>query len=114
MIEKLIAKADKADLAPAPVIGVACPGVINEDGSILRGGQNLPGGNWESEHFNLPAALKDAIPQIGDHETFVIMHNDAVVQGLSQIPFVQNASSWGILTIGTGLGNAHFSNKVEN
>jgi predicted NBD/HSP70 family sugar kinase len=114
MIEKLIAKADKADLAPAPVIGVACPGVINEDGSILRGGQNLPGGNWESEHFNLPSALKDAIPQIGDHETFVIMHNDAVVQGLSQIPFVQNASSWGILTIGTGLGNAHFSNKVEN
>lgn len=42
------------------------------------------------------------------------MHNDAVVQGLSQVPFVQNASSWGILTIGTGLGNAHFSNKAGN
>ncbi len=114
MIEKLVAKADKAGLTPAPVIGLACPGAINADGSILRGGQNLPGGNWESEHFNLPAALKKAIPQIGDGETFVIMHNDAVVQGLSQIPFMQDVSGWGILTIGTGLGNAHFSNKLEN
>ncbi|PDT80495.1 ROK family protein [Sinorhizobium sp. BJ1] len=114
MIDKLVAKADKAGLAPAPVIGVACPGVINADGSILRGGQNLPGGNWESEHFNLPVVLKKAIPQIGEEETFVIMHNDAVVQGLSQIPFMQDVSGWGILTIGTGLGNAHFSNKPEN
>lgn len=114
MIESLIAKADKAGLAPAPVIGVACPGAINADGSILRGGQNLPGGNWESEHFNLPVALKKAIPQIGEEETFVIMHNDAVVQGISQIPFMQDVSGWGILTIGTGLGNAHFSNKLDN
>ncbi|MCA1440081.1 ROK family protein [Ensifer sp. IC4062] len=111
MIERLIAKAEKADLAPAPVIGVACPGVINADGSIERGGQNLPGGNWESEHFNLPAAIKEAIPQIGEHETFVIMHNDAVVQGLSQVPFMQDVSGWGVLTIGTGLGNAHFTNN---
>lgn len=114
MIEKLAAKADKAGLAPAPVIGVACPGIINSDGSILRGGQNLPGGNWESEHFNLPVSLKKAIPQIGEEETFVIMHNDAVVQGLSQVPFMQDVSGWGILTIGTGLGNAHFSNKPDN
>ncbi|MDK1494025.1 ROK family protein [Sinorhizobium sp. 7-81] len=113
MIEELIAKADKADLLPAPVIGVACPGVIAADGSIVRGGQNLPGGNWESEHFNLPAAIKEAIPQIGKDETFVIMHNDAVVQGLSQIPFMQDVSGWGVLTIGTGLGNAHFNNKRE-
>ncbi|WEX75108.1 ROK family protein [Sinorhizobium numidicum] len=111
MIEKLIAKADKADLTPAPVIGVACPGIINADGSIARGGQNLPGSNWESEHFNLPVALTSAIPQIGEDETLVIMHNDAVVQGLSQIPFMQDVSGWGVLTIGTGLGNAHFSNK---
>ncbi|THK34590.1 ROK family protein [Ensifer sp. MPMI2T] len=113
MIEKLIAKADKADLTPAPVVGVACPGVIDADGSIARGGQNLPGGNWESEHFNLPAAIKEAIPQIGEDETFVIMHNDAVVQGLSQVPFMQDVSGWGVLTIGTGLGNAHFTNRRE-
>ncbi|WP_331376755.1 ROK family protein [Sinorhizobium chiapasense] len=113
MVERLIAKADKARLSPAPVIGVACPGVIDVDGSIARGGQNLPGGNWESEHFNLPAAIKEAIPQIGEHETFVIMHNDAVVQGLSQVSFMLDVSGWGILTIGTGLGNAHFTNKRE-
>ena len=111
MIETLVAKADKAKLVPAPVIGIACPGIIDADGSILRGGQNLPGGNWESEHFNLPEALTKAIPQIGGHDTFVIMHNDAVVQGLSQVPFMQDVEHWAVLTIGTGLGNAHFSNR---
>lgn len=111
MIQKLLAKAEKADLVPAPIIGVACPGIIKADGSIDRGGQNLPGGNWESEHFNLPEALMKTIPEIGGEPTFVIMHNDAVVQGLSQIPFTQDVSSWAVVTIGTGLGNAHFTNK---
>lgn len=111
MIEKLVDKARKARLVPAPVIGIACPGIINADGSIERGGQNLPGGNWESEHFNLPEALTKAIPEIGGEATFVIMHNDAVVQGLSQIPFMRDVRGWGAVTIGTGLGNAHFTNK---
>ena len=113
MIKTLIAKAEKAKMALAPVIGVACPGIINADGAIDRGGQNLPGGNWESEHFNLPQALAKAIPEISGQPTFIVMHNDAVVQGLSQIPFMQDVESWGVLTIGTGLGNAHFTNKGE-
>jgi predicted NBD/HSP70 family sugar kinase len=112
MIGKLVAKADKADLGLAPVIGVACPGIIRADGAIERGGQNLPGGNWESEHFNLPEALAKAVPTIGGEPAFVIMHNDAVVQGLSQVPFMQDVAGWGVVTIGTGLGNAHFSNKT--
>ncbi|MDB5524991.1 MAG: glucokinase [Rhizobium sp.] len=112
MIEKLVAKANKASLVPAPVIGIACPGIIKADGSIDRGGQNLPGGNWESEHFNLPEALMKAIPEIDGQPTFVIMHNDAVVQGLSQVPFMQDIGGWGVVTIGTGLGNAHFTNKT--
>ena len=111
MLERLIAKAQKADLMPAPVIGIACPGMIMPDGSIANGGQNLPGGNWESKNFNLPEALAEAIPKIGDHPTFVIMHNDAVVQGLSQVPFMQDVERWGVVTIGTGLGNARFTNK---
>jgi hypothetical protein len=41
----------------------------------------------------------------------VIMHNDAVVQGLSGAPFMRDVAQWGILTIGTGLGNAHFTNR---
>jgi hypothetical protein len=113
MIDKLLAKAEKANIVPAPVIGVACPGIIEADGSIDRGAQNLPGGNWESEHFNLPEALAKAIPEIGGEQTFVIMHNDAVVQGLSQVPFMQDVESWGVVTIGTGLGNAHFTNKAK-
>jgi hypothetical protein len=41
----------------------------------------------------------------------VIMHNDAVVQGLSEVPFMHDVERWGVLTIGTGLGNAHFTNR---
>lgn len=111
MLQDLIDKAEKANLKLAPIIGIACPGIIKADGSIERGGQNLPGGNWESDSFNLPAALMKAIPEIGDHSTFVMMHNDAVVQGLSQIPFMRDVSRWAVLTIGTGLGNAHFTNR---
>jgi hypothetical protein len=83
-----------------------------QDGSIERGGQNLPG-NWESERFNLPQRLMEAIPCIGEHETVVLMHNDAVVHGLSQWPFMQDVEPWGVLTIGTGLGNARFTNRSE-
>jgi hypothetical protein len=39
------------------------------------------------------------------------MHNDAVVQGLSQLRLVQEHDQWGLLTIGTGLGNARFTNR---
>ena len=94
----------------APVIGIGCPGVIHEDGSIARGAQNLPG-NWESSRFNLPRSIAEAVPRVGDHETLVVMHNDAVVQGLSELPFVKDRTHWGVLTIGTGLGNARFTNR---
>jgi hypothetical protein len=84
--------------------------VINEDGSIAKGAQNLPG-NWESSKFNLPASLVEAIPGIGGHDTAVLMHNDGVAQGLSEVPFMRDVAHWGVLTIGTGLGNARFSNR---
>ncbi|MCC7347878.1 MAG: ROK family protein, partial [Variibacter sp.] len=74
------------------------------------GAQNLPG-NWESSRFHLPAALTEAIPRIAGEETLILMHNDAVVQGLSEAPFVQDVERWGVLTIGTGLGNARFTNR---
>jgi hypothetical protein len=69
-------------------------GLIEEGGSIDRGAQNLPG-NWESSKFNLPSALYEKIPSIGEHETSIVLHNDAVVQGLSEIPFMQDISRWG-------------------
>jgi predicted NBD/HSP70 family sugar kinase len=110
MLKDLITATETEGLKLAPFIGIACPGVINEDGSIEKGAQNLPG-NWESSKFNLPASLVEAIPQIGDHDTAVLMHNDGVVQGLSEVPFMQDVERWGVLTIGTGLGNARFTNR---
>lgn len=41
----------------------------------------------------------------------VVMHNDAVVQGLSELPRMQDRERWAVLTIGTGLGNARFTNR---
>jgi predicted NBD/HSP70 family sugar kinase len=112
MLEDLIDWSRKNKFALAPLIGIGCPGVIHEDGSIARGAQNLPG-NWESSRFNLPASLREGIPKIEDHETIVVMHNDAVVQGLSELPYVKDRTHWGVLTIGTGLGNARFTNRHE-
>lgn len=111
MLEELAEKAGSARLKLAPLIGIGCPGTVEADGSLLRGGQNLPGGNWESDHFNLPAALTKAIPKIGGDDTFIMMHNDAVIQGLSQMPQMKDVSRWGVMTIGTGLGNARFTNR---
>ncbi|MGY3486364.1 putative NBD/HSP70 family sugar kinase [Bradyrhizobium sp. USDA 4011] len=113
MLKDLIAAAEKENLKLAPFIGIACPGVINEDGSIEKGAQNLPG-NWESSKFNLPASLVEAIPQIGDHDTAIVMHNDGVAQGLAEVPFMQDVARWGVLTIGTGLGNARYTNRKKD
>ncbi|HKU06237.1 MAG TPA: ROK family protein [Bradyrhizobium sp.] len=110
MLKGLIEKAEAEGLKLAPFIGVSCPGVINEDGSIEKGAQNLPG-NWESSKFNLPASLIEGVPEINGHDTAVVMHNDGVAQGLAEVPFMQDVERWGVLTIGTGLGNARFTNR---
>jgi predicted NBD/HSP70 family sugar kinase len=102
--------ADKKELKLAPVVGIGCPGLIREDGSIETGAQNLPG-NWESSRFNLANCIRERIPLIEGHETQVVIHNDAVVQGLSELPVMQDYERWGVLTIGTGLGNARFTNR---
>jgi len=44
-----------------PFIGIACPGVINDDGSIEKRRADLPGHHWQSSQFNLPASLVEAI-----------------------------------------------------
>jgi hypothetical protein len=110
MLRDLIAGSSKEKMSLAPVIGIGCPGLIREDGSIETGAQNLPG-NWESSRFNLPVSLQAAIPEIGKHETTVVMHNDAIVQGLSELPVMCAYERWGALTIGTGLGNARFTTR---
>ena len=110
MLKDHIELARKEGLKLAPVVGIGCPGIIREDGSIETGAQNLPG-NWESSRFNLSNCIREAIPLIADHETAVVIHNDAVVQGLSELPVMQDYDTWGVLTIGTGLGNARYTNR---
>jgi hypothetical protein len=112
MLKRLIKAAKKEKVKLAPFIGIGCPGRIEADGSIEAGAQNLPG-NWESNSFNLPALLHEAIPEIGDSETTILMHNDAVVQGLSEAPFMHDVGVWATFTIGTGLGNALYNNREQ-
>ena len=111
MLHELIAHARKKRIALAPFVGIACPGLIREDGSIARGAQNMPG-DWAGDNFHLPSALAKLLPDIHKNEpVLVLLHNDAVVQGLSEVPFMQDVKHWAVLTIGTGLGNASFTNR---
>ncbi|VTU15898.1 hypothetical protein SRS16CHR_01636 [Variovorax sp. SRS16] len=110
MLEDKIRYSRKKRLGLAPFIGIACPGLIRKDGSIARGAQNLPG-DWESDNFHLPTELCKRLPSIGGEATVALMHNDAVVQGLSELPFMQDVKRWAVLTIGTGLGNASYTNR---
>jgi hypothetical protein len=110
MLEGLIAWVAKEKIKVAPFIGIGVPGIVTVEGSIERGAQNLPG-NWESSRFHLPRLLREAIPEIAGHQTAIVMHNDAVVQGLSEVPRMQDVERWAVLTMGTGLGNARFSNR---
>ena len=64
MLEELIEWSDAEGLRLAPIVGIGCPGRVQEDGSILNGAQNLPG-NWQSSRFKLPIEIRDKIPRIG-------------------------------------------------
>lgn len=108
MLRELSSKATKKKWRLAPVIAVGCPGLIAKDGWIKRGAQNLPG-NWEAEDFNLTDALRERLPRIGGHSIAVALHNDAVVQGLSEVSRMRDVKHWAVLTIGTGLGNASYT-----
>lgn len=108
MLNGLSAFSRTLGLRLAPFVGIACPGLIEADGSIPQGAQNLPG-DWEAP-FHLPDELARRLDRVAGRAITVAMHNDAVVQGLSERPRMRNAERWGVLTIGTGLGNASFTN----
>jgi hypothetical protein len=61
--------------------------------------------------FNLPRILHDILLRHCDWNALPIMHNDAIVQGLSEVRFIHDIKHWGVLTIGPGVGNAHFTNR---
>jgi len=112
MARELIELAGAEKLKLAPFVGVGCPGLIDDRGVIVSGGQNLPG-NWEGEGFNLAHELAHRLPRLEGHEPVIVMHNDAVVQGLSEVPNMTDVDRWGVLTVGTGLGNARFTNRTD-
>lgn len=111
MTARLVERSTTAKIGLAPFMGIGCPGLIDERGAILKGGQNLPG-NWQEDGFNLAVALSGLLPEIGDRKPIIIVHNDAVVQGLSEVDTMSDVERWGVLTIGTGLGNARFTNRL--
>lgn len=110
MIEKLMEQADEEKLRVAPFIAIGCPGIITREGTIEKGAQNLPG-DWEERDFSLSGELAGRLPLINRHEPLFVIHNDAVVQGLSEAANMQDFEHWGVFTIGTGLGNARFTNR---
>jgi hypothetical protein len=112
MLRDLASQAGKEKIKLAPFIGIGCPGIINDDGSLKSGGQNLPG-NWESSRFNLVTEICAGLPVIEGDKPMVLVHNDAVIQGLSEVPFMQDVAHWGAMTIGTGLGNVRFTNLSD-
>jgi hypothetical protein len=110
MIAKLVEAAQEEKLKVAPFITVGCPGFITRDGTIEKGAQNLPG-DWEEHDFSLSSELAQQLPLINGHEPLFVIHNDAVVQGLSEAANMKDVDHWGVFTIGTGLGNARFTNR---
>jgi hypothetical protein len=110
MLQDLIAKAHEKGLDLAPFVGVSCPGTIRKDGTIVRGAQNLPG-NWMHPKFNFAIDLRKHLPYMEGREMQVWLHNDAVVQGLSELPYTGDVKRWAVLTVGTGLGNASYTNR---
>lgn len=113
MLNGLIAQARTTGLRLAPFVGIACPGQIRDDGSIAHGAQNLPG-DWEANGFKLPRELAQRLDSIDGQAASIVMHNDAVVQGLSEVPAMRDTRAWAVLTIGTGLGNASYRNLRAN
>lgn len=106
-LDELATDAVERNLRLRPIIGIGCPGVIDANGHIARGAQNLPG-DWEDPGFNLADRICGAMARRG-REIRVVVHNDAVMQGLSEMASMRDVSHWGIFTIGTGLGNACFA-----
>lgn len=109
MLNGLVAHARTRGVDLAPFVGIACPGEVDARGHLLHGAQNLPG-DWQAEDFFLARALARWLSPVAGRAPRVLLHNDAVVQGLSERPRMRAVRRWGVLTIGTGLGNASYSN----
>ena len=87
MLKELITAAETEGLKLAPFIGIACPGVIDADGSIEKGAQNLPG-NWES---SIPPGLACGASRDRRSDA-VLMHMTAWCRAV-RAPLMQTSSA---------------------
>ena len=113
MLKDLIKRAKKEGHDLAPFIGIACPGKIEQDGSIAKGAQNLPG-NWESSRFNLPARARRSDP---GHRRPRSDDPDAQRRrgaGPERDPVHAGRETLGRADDRNGLGNARFTNRSGN
>jgi hypothetical protein len=108
MLGDLAGEAAAAGLSLAPAVAVGVPGHLDSKGHILDGTEELPG-DWLAAGFHLPSALSRLLPLEGGGHPEVLMHNRAVLQGLSEAPFHRNVVHWGVLTLGSRPGNARFT-----
>jgi hypothetical protein len=111
-LQRAVAWCRRHKLKPAPFVGVACPGRVRADGTVDRGAQNLPG-KWGAGSGSLASYIRNNVNVQPTQDTVVVMHNDAVAHGLSELPAVK-MGEWAVLTIGTGLGNATFKKRKWN
>lgn len=109
MLGDLAGEASAAGLSVAPVVVAGVPGRLDEEGRILEGAQGLPG-DWLAEEFHLPGALSRLLPMEGGGHPSVLLHDTTVVQGLSEAPFEKGGAHWGVVTLGSRIGNARFTN----
>lgn len=109
MLAEVAGDALAAGFALAPVVAVAAPGRVAPDGRLSSAARSLPGA-WEEEEFRLPEPLGAALRAEGLSDFAVLMHNDAVCQGLSDAPFQRDVARWGLVTPAAELGNARFTN----
>jgi hypothetical protein len=109
MLAEVAGDAMAAGLSLAPAIAVAVPARVAPDGRLSSVARSLPG-DWEEEEFRLPEALAAALRREGLVDHSVLLHNDAVCQGLSDAPFQRDVARWGLVTPAAELGNARFTN----
>lgn len=103
---------EKTETDISEYVGVALPAVLDKNGYVIGKDRNLPG-DWTDPEFNLPDIINSKIEEETNFGDFrFVLKNDAVSQGLSEIPFAKYVGEWGILTVGTGLGNARFRNPT--
>lgn len=109
-IAEMSRRAEQDGLHLSALIGISCPGVMRSDGKFSDGCQNLPGA-WCDPSFSLPQEIDDRLKQKGIREKIVALHNDAVIQALSEWPRMKDVERWAAVTMGTGLGNCSFVNR---